>query len=49
MKKNKNVVYFVLYIVILTELLIVITERDELEEVEHQIRDKMLTTLAKMY
>ncbi len=46
---NKNVVYFVLYIVILTELLIVITERDELEAVEHEIRNKMLTTLAKMY
>jgi hypothetical protein len=46
---NKNIVYFVLYIVIITELLIVITERDELEAVENEIRDKMLTTLAQMY
>ncbi len=42
-------VYFVLYIVLITELLIVITERDELQEVEHQIRDKMIATLAEMY
>lgn len=46
---KKNMVYFVLYIVLITELLIVITERDELEEVEHQIRDKMISTLAEMY
>lgn len=46
---KKNMVYFVLYIVLITELLIVITERDELQEVEHQIRDKMISTLAEMY
>ncbi len=46
---KKNMVYFVLYIVILVELLIVITERDELEAKEHEIRDKMISTLAKSY
>ena len=42
-------VYFVLYIVILVELLVVITERDELEAKDHQIREKMLTTIAETY
>jgi hypothetical protein len=42
-------VYFVLYIVLLSELLIVITERDELQEAENQIRDKMLSTLSELY
>lgn len=46
---KKNMVYFVLYIVLLSELLIVITERDELQEAENQIRDKMLKTLAENY
>ena len=46
---KKNMVYFVLYIVLLSELLIVITERDELQEAENQIRDKMLTTLSELY
>ncbi len=46
---KKNMVYFVLYIVILVELLIVITERDDLEAIEHEIRDKMITSLAKSY
>ena len=46
---KKNMVYFVLYVVLITELLIVITERDELQAVEHQIRDKMLNTLADIY
>lgn len=46
---KKNMVYFVLYIVLLSELLIVITERDELQETENQIRDKMLSTLSEMY
>ncbi|MBU0561270.1 MAG: hypothetical protein KJ799_16830 [Bacteroidetes bacterium] len=49
MAGNKNMVYFILYIVLITELLIVITERDELMEVEKVIRDKMVTTLALNY
>jgi hypothetical protein len=46
---NKNMVYFVMYIVLIVELLIVITERDELEEKEALIRDKMLNTLVESY
>jgi hypothetical protein len=46
---KKNMVYFVLYVVLITELLIVITERDELEEKEHSVRDKMLNSLADSY
>ncbi len=46
---KKNMVYFVMYIVLITELLIVITERDDLQEAENQIRDKMLNTLAEIY
>lgn len=46
---KKNMVYFVLYVVLITELLIVITERDELEEKEHEVRDKMLATIAESY
>ncbi len=38
-----------MYLVLITELLIVITERDELDEKEHLIRDKMLVTLAESY
>lgn len=46
---KKNQVYFVLYIVLITELLIVIQERDFLEAAEREIRDKMLTTIAAIY
>lgn len=46
---KKNMVYFVLYVVLLTELLVVITERDELEAKDHEIRDKMINTLAESY
>jgi len=46
---KKSMVYFVLYIVILVELLIVITERDDLEKIEHEIRDKMISSLARSY
>jgi len=42
-------IYFVMYLVLIVELLIVITERDELDEKEHLIRDKMLNTLAESY
>ena len=38
-----------MYLVLIVELLIVITERDELDEKEHLIRDKMLNTLAESY
>jgi hypothetical protein len=46
---KKNMVYFVLYIILIAELLVVITERDELQAVEFEIRNKMLTTLAENY
>lgn len=46
---KKSMVYFVLYVVLITELLIVITERDELEEKEHAVRDKMLQSIAESY
>jgi hypothetical protein len=46
---NKSMVYFVMYLVLIVELLIVITERDELEEKETLIRDKMLNTLVESY
>ncbi|MCC6549807.1 MAG: hypothetical protein IT279_07030 [Ignavibacteriaceae bacterium] len=44
-----KMLYFVLYVVLITELMIVITERDELEEEEHKIRDKMLKSIAESY
>lgn len=44
-----KMIYFVLYIVLIVELLIVITERDELEEIEHEVRDKMLGSIAQSY
>ena len=46
---KKNMIYFVMYLVLIVELLIVITERDELEEKEILIRDKMLNTLVESY
>lgn len=46
---KKNMVYFVMYLVLIVELLIVITERDELEEKESLIRDRMLNTLVESY
>ncbi|NCQ17178.1 MAG: hypothetical protein COZ80_03265 [Ignavibacteria bacterium CG_4_8_14_3_um_filter_37_9] len=46
---KKSLVYFILYLVLLTELLVVITERDEAEEVQDQIRDKMLSSMATSY
>ncbi len=46
---KKNMVYFVLYIILIAELLVVITERDDLQAVENEIRNKMLTTLAENY
>lgn len=46
---KKNLVYFVLYVVVIVELLVVITERDELDARDHEIRDKMLNTLAEAY
>ncbi|VAX23574.1 hypothetical protein MNBD_IGNAVI01-1265 [hydrothermal vent metagenome] len=46
---QKNMIYFVMYLVLIVELLIVITERDELDEKESLIRDKMLSTLAESY
>jgi hypothetical protein len=46
---KKNMIYFVMYLVLIVELLIVITERDELEEKEILIRDKMLNSLVESY
>lgn len=45
-KPAKNLIYFVLYIVLITELLIVIQERDELEEEEHRIRDSLIVNVG---
>jgi len=42
-------VYFVLYIVLVVELLAVIQERDILQQMEEEIRDKMITTIAEVY
>ena len=44
-----KMLYFVLYVVLITELLIVITERDELEESELAIRTNMLGSIAASY
>lgn len=44
---KKNMVYFILYIVLITELLIVITERDELDEAQETVRKEMLKTIYK--
>lgn len=44
-----KMLYFVLYIVLIVELLIVITERDELEEIESHIRTNMLGSIANSY
>jgi hypothetical protein len=44
-----KMLYFVLYVVLITELLIVITERDELEESEMAIRNNMLGSIAASY
>ncbi len=46
---KKNMVYFVLYIVLISELLMVIVERDDLLDQEEAIRDKMLATIAESY
>lgn len=48
-KEPKNMVYFVLYVVLLTELLVVITERDELHEKEIEVKKKMLSSIADSY
>ncbi|MCE1189104.1 MAG: hypothetical protein LWX56_08170 [Ignavibacteria bacterium] len=44
-----KMLYFVLYIVLITELLIVITERDELEETENHIRQNLIGSIANSY
>ncbi len=46
---GSKMLYFVLYVVLITELMIVITERDELEEKEIAIRDQMLASIATSY
>ena len=46
---KKSLVYFILYIVLLTELLVVITERDEFEEAQNEVRHKMLSSMAASY
>lgn len=45
----KSMVYFVLYIVVIVEMLIVIKERDELIEKEREIMQKMLNSIAELY
>ncbi len=44
-----KMLYFVLYIVLITELLIVITERDELHENEKLIQEKLIGSIASSY
>ncbi len=44
-----KMLYFVLYIVLITELLIVITERDELAENEKLIQEKLIGSIANSY
>ena len=46
---KKSLVYFILYLVLLTELLVVITERDEFEEAQNEVRHKMLSSMAASY
>ncbi|KAB2909253.1 MAG: Ig domain-containing protein [Ignavibacteriales bacterium] len=46
---KKSQVYFIMYIVLITELLIVILERDELMEKEEQIKNKMIASIASQY
>ncbi len=46
---GSKMLYFVLYVLLLSELMVVITERDELEEQEHAVRDKMLASIAESY
>jgi len=46
---KKSLVYFILYLVLLTELLVVITERDEYEDAQNEVRHKMLSSMATSY
>ncbi len=46
---SAKMLYFVLYIVLITELLIVITERDELQENEKLIQEKLIGSIATSY
>ncbi len=46
---KKNMVYFVLYIVLISELLMVIVERDDLLEEQEAVQVQMLGTIAKSY
>lgn len=46
---KKSQVYFIMYIVLITELLVVITERDELHEKEQQVKAKMVKSIAEQY
>ncbi len=46
---KKSQVYFIMYIVLITELLVVILERDHLMEKEHQIKKKMVSSIADQY
>lgn len=44
-----KMLYFVLYIVLITELLVVITERDELQDNEKLIQEKLIGSIATSY
>lgn len=46
---KKSQVYFIMYIVLITELLVVILERDHLMEKENQIKKKMISSIADQY
>ncbi|MBE2281076.1 MAG: hypothetical protein IAE91_11845 [Ignavibacteriaceae bacterium] len=46
---KKSQVYFIMYIVLITELLVIITERDELHEKEQEVKQKMVLAIAEQY
>lgn len=46
---GKANVYFVMYLVLLTELLVIVTERDNLTKQEIKVRNKMLSSIGKSY
>lgn len=46
---KKSQVYFIMYIVLITELLVIISERDELHEKEQEVKQKMVLAIAEQY
>lgn len=46
---KKNLIYFVLYLLVLAELLLVINERDELLAKEKEIQQKLINEFVELY